>query len=69
MRAPSGSAVKRSGGLLVYLLVLVSLQIFLLVVALEGVTGHEPGLATAAATLSVALFGVAAALRWFVGHD
>ncbi len=52
-----------------YLLLFVSLQIFLLVVALEGVASHEPGLARAAAALSVAVFVSALALRWFLRHD
>lgn len=60
-------AVKRSTAMLVYLLLLVSLQIFLLVVAVEGLLGDEPALARNAALLSVALFGSTVALRWFVG--
>lgn len=60
---------RRSGGLLVYLILLVSLQVFLLVVALEGVVAHEPGLARAAAILSIIVCASAFGLRWFVGHD
>jgi hypothetical protein len=60
-------AAKRSTAILVYLLLLVSLQIFLLVVAVEGLQGDDPGLARNAALLSVALFGSTLALRWFVG--
>lgn len=69
MKAPSRIEDKRSGGILVYLLVLVSLQIFLLVVAVEGVLDHEPGLARAAAALSVAVFLSALVLRWFLRDD
>lgn len=42
---PDRSRYKRSGGIAAYLLVMVSLQIFLLVVAVEGVLAHQPGLA------------------------
>jgi hypothetical protein len=63
---PTRTETKRSGGILVYLLVLVSLQVFLLVVAVEGVLTHEAGLARAAAALSSAVFLSALALRWFL---
>ena len=53
--------------MLVYLLLLVALQIFLLVVAIEGLQGGEPGLARNAALLSLGLFGSTLALGWFVG--
>ncbi|MCB1012245.1 MAG: hypothetical protein H6517_09030 [Microthrixaceae bacterium] len=69
MRSPSRSERRRSGGLLAYLLLLVSLQVFLLVVALEGVLGHDFALARNAAVLSAVVFVSAAAIRWFVGHD
>jgi hypothetical protein len=62
-----GDAVKRSTAIVVYLLLLVSLQIFLLVVAVEGLQGDDPGLARNAALLSLALFGSTLTLRWFVG--
>ena len=42
---------------------------FLLVVALEGVLGHDFALARNAAVLSAVVFVSAAAIRWFVGHD
>lgn len=61
-------AATRSSALLVYLLVLVSLQIFLLVVAIEGLFGGDAGLARAAAVLSVILFGSTLALGWFLGE-
>jgi hypothetical protein len=69
MSAPIGTANKRNGGLLVYFLVLVSLQIFLLVVAVEGVIAHDPGPARAAAALSVRVFASALGLRWFLRDD
>jgi hypothetical protein len=52
----------------VYLLLLVSLQVFLLVVAIEGLQSDQPSLANAAAALSIVLFLSTLALRWFV-HD
>ena len=61
-------AVKRSSAVIVYLLLLVALQVFLLVVAVEGLLGDEPDLARNAAILSLGLFGSAIALRWFVGE-
>jgi DMSO reductase anchor subunit len=61
--------VKRNGGLLAYYLVLVSLQIFLLVVAVEGVLAHDAGPARAAAVLSIAVFASALVLRWFLRDD
>ncbi len=60
---------KRTSALIVYLLLLVSLQIFLLVVAVEGVLDHDAQLAWAAAMLSVVLFGSALGLKWFLGDD
>ncbi|MFV0316446.1 MAG: DUF6755 family protein [Microthrixaceae bacterium] len=60
---------RRSGGLLIYLLLLVSLQVFLMVVAVEGVLAHDFSLARNAALLSAALFVAAVGLRRFVGHD
>ncbi len=67
-RPPVRIETKRSNAFLVYLLLLVSLQIFLLVVAVEGLQGDAPGIARAAAALSVVLFGGGVALRWFVGE-
>lgn len=60
---------RRDGGLLVYLILLLSLQAFLLVVALEGVLAHEAGLARAAAALSMVVALAAFGLRWFIRHD
>ena len=69
MSASTSTANKRNGALLVYYLVLVSLQIFLLVVAVEGVIAHDPGPARAAAALSVFVFASALGLRWFLRDD
>lgn len=68
-RNPPRSERRKTGGLLIYLILFLSLQVFLMVVGLEGVLAHEPGLARAAAIMSVCLFGFALALRWFLGHD
>jgi hypothetical protein len=69
VRPPARSDRRRNGGLLVYLILFVSLQAFLLVVALEGVLAHDPGLARAAAMLSIAVAACAFGLRWFIRHD
>jgi hypothetical protein len=57
---------RRSTMILVYQLLLVSLQVFLLVVAIEGLQGDDPSLARNAALLSLGVFGATLALRWFV---
>lgn len=44
-----------SDALMVYVLVLVSLQLFLLAVAVEALLGNEPALAWSAAALSAVL--------------
>ncbi|MGB6057386.1 MAG: DUF6755 family protein [Microthrixaceae bacterium] len=66
MRAPARSETRRTSGVLVYLLLLVSLQAFLLVVALEGVLAHNPSLAVAAAGLSVVVCAMSFGFRRFV---
>lgn len=52
IRAPGGGV---TNALMVYVLVLLSLQLFLLAVAVEAFLGHEPGLAWAATGVSAAL--------------
>lgn len=69
MTPATRAARRRNGGLLAYLILLLSLQAFLLVVALEGVAAHEPGLARAAAVLSIGVMIAAIGLRWFIRHD
>lgn len=59
-------ASKRNSAVLVYMLLIVGLQIFLLVVAVEGVLEENPGLALAAAVLTVFLFVCALVMRWFL---
>lgn len=46
-----------SGALVVYVIVLVSLQIFLMTVALDGLLAREPRLAWVSAIVSTVLFG------------
>lgn len=46
-----------STALLVYVVLLLSLQLFLLAVAVEAFLGHEPSLAWSATAVSVALAG------------
>lgn len=57
---------KRSAAVLIYMLVLITLQTFLLVVAVEGFMAHEPGLARTAAVFSVGLFCTALGLLWLL---
>jgi hypothetical protein len=64
--APRASAAKQPTAILVYLLLLVSLQVFLLVVAIEGLQADDAGLARNAAIMSVGLFASTVALQWFV---
>jgi hypothetical protein len=57
---------RTSSAVVVYIIVLVSLQVFLITVAAEAFVADEEGLAWATAGVSVALAGVAAAfLRYF----
>lgn len=69
MRGSVRAERRRSGGLLVYLILMVSLQSFLLVVALEGIGAHEPELSRNAAILSVVVLASTLGLRWFVRND
>lgn len=69
MSTSPGSDRRRNGGLLVYLLLLLSLQVFLMVVALEGVLGHDAALARNAALLSAVVFAGVFSMRWFVGQS
>ena len=62
-------AAKRSSAVLIYMLVLLTLQTFLLVVAVEGFMAHEAGLARTAAFFSVGLFGTALGLLWLLRDD
>jgi hypothetical protein len=50
-------ALQISTAVLVYVILLFSLQIFLLVVAVEGFLEHDPGLAWSATAVSIVLAG------------
>jgi hypothetical protein len=50
-----GRAIQVNSAVLVYLILLFSLQIFLLVVAVEGLLAHEPALAWSATAVSTVL--------------
>lgn len=52
---------KRNNAVFVYVVLILSLQIFLLVVALEAFQADEESLAWSAAALSVVLFGTTTA--------
>jgi hypothetical protein len=60
---------RRSNAVLVYTLLLVALQIFLLTVAVEGLLGGEDHLARAAAGLSVLLFVITLGFARLLRHD
>lgn len=59
----------RSNAVLVFALVLVSLQLFLLTVAVEGLLENEPHLAWSAAALSLGLFAVSLTFGRFLRDD
>ena len=62
-------ATQRSNAVLVYLLLLITLQVFLLVVAVEGFLGDEDQLAWIAAGFSVALFVTGLGFARFLADD
>lgn len=65
MRATSRSAKRASSAVLVYVILLVSMQIFLITVAVEAFMTDDEALAWATAGVSVALAMAAVAfLRW-----
>lgn len=66
---PDRSRYKRSGGIAAYLLVMVSLQIFLLVVAVEGVLAHQPGLGTRRRRVVGGLWLIVMTLRRLMPHE
>ncbi len=59
MTTPPAADQRRTTAILVYVVVILSLQVFLLVVALEAFQADEEGLAWSAATLSLGLFATA----------
>lgn len=60
MRAPSHRR-RSSSAVLIYVIVLMSMQVFLVTVAAEALLADEPSLAWATAAVSLALFAAAAA--------
>lgn len=61
MTTPPATDQRRTTAILVYVIVILSLQVFLLVVALEAFQADEEGLAWSAAALSLGLFATALA--------
>ena len=69
MNEDRGPERPMAGGLIVYVIVLLSLQVFLLTVALDGLLGRQPRLAWVSAGLSVLIFaGSAMFYRLFRGR-
>ncbi len=66
---PDQRATQRSNAVLVYLLLLITLQVFLLVVAVEGFLGDEHRLAWIAAGFSTALFVTGLGFARFLADD
>jgi hypothetical protein len=62
-------STQRSNAVLVYLLVLITLQVFLLVVAVEGFLGDEDHLAWTAAGFSLVLFCAGLGFVRFLSDD
>ncbi len=56
MKPNNAGDAKRAGAVFVYVVLILALQVFLLVVALEAFQADEEGLAWPAAGLSVGLF-------------
>lgn len=63
------SRIRRSNALMIYVLLMVALQVFLLVVAVEGILGDEANLARTSAALSVGAFATVLVLWWFLRDD
>ncbi len=59
MTTPPATDQRRTTAILVYVVVILSLQVFLLVVTLEAFQADEEGLAWSAAALSLGLFATA----------
>lgn len=60
---------RRSSAILMYVLVILSLQVFLLVVAIEAFQTDEETLAWSAAAMSAGLFATAMAFAWLLRRD
>lgn len=60
---------RRTSAILVYVVLILSLQVFLLVVTLEAFQADEETLAWSAAALSAGLFATALAFALLLRHD
>jgi Na+/melibiose symporter-like transporter len=60
---------KVTGAILVYVILLLSLQVFLLIVAVEGLLGGDSGLAWSATGISIVLFLSAVFFYRYLRHD
>ena len=69
MSQPDWVRSKINNALLVYVLLLLSLQIFLLTVAVEGFLDDDPALAWSATGVSVVLAGSAGLFYRYLRHD
>jgi hypothetical protein len=61
-----GRRTRVTGAVLVYVILLISLQLFLLAVAAEGFLAGEPGLAWSATIISAVLAGTAVLFYLFL---
>lgn len=66
---PVGHETKRTNAIFVYVVLILALQVFLLVVALEAFQAGEESLAWPAAGLSVALFATTLGLATLFHRD
>ncbi len=69
MNPINAADTKRNNALLVYIVLILALQIFLLVVALEAFQADEEALAWPAAALSAALFATTLAFTRLLRRD
>jgi Na+/melibiose symporter-like transporter len=60
---------KVTGAILVYVILLLSLQVFLLIVAVEGLLDGDAGLAWSATGISIALFLSASFFYRYLRHE
>jgi hypothetical protein len=60
---------KVTGAILVYVILLLSLQVFLLIVAVEGLLAGDAGLAWSATGISTALFLSASFFYRYLRHE
>ncbi len=68
MKAPTNRARRSTNAVVIYLIILVSFQVFLVTVAVEAFSTGTKTLAWSAATVSVAIAAGAALLTRFLRH-